>query len=476
MKKTIILIFVGLLMCALSVSAQKKTTAGATAKKGHKIEVLIHGIQSADTLFLQAGEGDKVFIVDTAVVAANGKAIFAKDTPLPVGMYNMVLKTTGQPLDFFFVISAGEPQHFQITYTPGEGWASVHFEGSPENHTLVNYMRYMIQQQQHREDPDQMKHLQAEMKAQRIAIEKDYKGKMLALFVTSIQEPEPKPFPHPGPALNAGELEREYYYRFFRDHFFDNYDFSSPYILRMPFYGRSLGTYIVRIVRPEKDEMKLAVDNLVKKIEKNEDVYRYTVDKFYQMLREAPFPELNELAGYVGDTYIVNRPEMWNDPDYVAKVAERLAKAKLNPVGSIAADLKLQDLSGNWISLHDVQAPFTVLYFFNPLCHTCVVVTPLVYELFKQYRSKGLQVFAIFVDNRREEWEPYIIQNGFLDWINVWDPENGAAGIHDKYDVTAIPTIYLLDRDKKVIAKDIFVDELQMWVQQVFQMQEQVIK
>ncbi len=491
MKKIIVLTFAVLLICALSLSAQKKAeTPAKPVNKGYKIAVLLHGAQPSDTLFLKAYEGNRSSIVSTVVVTSGGEAIFSDTTSLPVGMYSLQMNNAQQSLDFF--ISEGEPQHFRVAYAQVEGLSSAHFDGSTENEALADYMRYMKQQQyqmqalQNRmqrlmQVPDsaasisrQMGELYNEVKAKWTSIEQEYKGKLFALFISSIRDPEPVPFNPPAyPVPNIDSLEQAHYYNFFKEHFFDSFDFSSPdaaNILKMPFYGNRLSTYVTQVVKPTKNEMQPSVDQLMKKVESNREIYKYTVSQLYNLLNEAPSPELNEVATYVGQTYVVDRPEMWDDTEYVEYMSDRLIKAKLNPIGAIATDLKLEDLSGNWISLHDVQAPFTVLYFFNPLCHSCAVITPQVYQLYEQYKSKGVKVFAVYVDHRRSDWTPYLTEKGFLDWINVWDPdEKGSAGVYDKYDVHAIPSIYLLDNSKKVIAKDLYFNELEMWMQQLFQ-------
>ncbi len=475
----------------MSLPAQKKTAAPAEpADKGYQIEVLLHGAQPSDTLFLKAYEGNQTGMVDTAVVTSGGKAVFSGSTVLPTGMYSLQMSNAQQSLDFF--LSEGAPQHFRVAYAQVEGLSSAHFDGSAENEALADYMRYIKQQQyllqalqnrmqRYMQVPDsavaisrQMEQLHSEVKAKWTSIEQEYQGKLFALFISSIRDPEPAPFNPPAyPAPNIDSLERAYYENFFKEHFFDYYDFSSPdaaNILKMPFYSGKLSTYITQVLKPTKNEVQEGVQLLMKKVESNSDVYQYTVGQLYNMFREAPHSELNELAIYMGETYVINRPEMWSDSIYVAKMADALAKAKLNPVGAIATNLKLEDLSGNWMSLYDVQAPFTVLYFFNPLCHSCAVVTPEVHKLYEQYKNKGLKVFAVYVDHRRSDWTPYLTEKGFTDWINVWDPdEKGSAGVYDKYDVHAIPTIYLLDGSKKVIAKDLYYNELEMWLQQVMQ-------
>ncbi len=484
MKKIVVLLLAVLFVGLQPAEAQKKKAG--KAKEGYQIEVLLHGAQSGDSLFLQAYEGIGKNEVDITTVGLDGKAVFAKEQLLAVGMYSLNMGGKDEKaIDFF--ISEGAPQHFKISYALVEGLGSAHFDGSPENEALADYVRFMTQKQLRRQQlqermqrymqrPDsaasisaQMEQLFTEVKAKWAEIKQGYNGKLFAMFIANMNDPEPEPFTPPAyPVANLDSLEQDYYYRFVKDHFFDKFDFSSPYILRMPFYRNALSTYFMRVVRPNDPEVEMRADNLIQRSEANDEVYKYTVTQLSQMFKDAPYPELNDIAIHIGERYVVERPEIWKDSAKVAKIADQIAKSKLNPVGSIAADLKLQDPTGNTIALHDVQAPYTVLYFFNPLCHTCAIVTPEVHALYQKYKAKGLQVYAVYDDHKREDWVPYIWDKKMTDWINVWDPDtNSSAGVYDLYDVHAIPTMYILDKDKRVVAKDLYVNTLEMWLTEI---------
>ena len=170
---------------------------------------------------------------------------------------------------------------------------------------------------------------------------------MLALFITSIREPEP---PQPSfdvtdPSLNIDSLYQDYYYNFFKDHFFDNYQFSSPYLLQMPFYIQALNTYFTRLLKPERQGVIEQIARLLKKLEGNKPLYRYTVNELYTLYKNVPYPDLEGLYLEVGENYIVDRPEMW-DSSYVDRIAFNIKLAAMNLVGAKTTDLKLADLAG----------------------------------------------------------------------------------------------------------------------------------
>jgi thiol-disulfide isomerase/thioredoxin len=261
-------------------------------------------------------------------------------------------------------------------------------------------------------------------------------------------------------------LYQDYYYTFYRDHFFDNYQLSSPYLLQMPFYVQTLNTYFTRLLKPERAEVTSQIARLMEKLEVNKPLYRYTARELYDLYKNVPYPELEGLYLEVGEKYIAERPEMWDDASYVEKVAQAIRVAGMNPVGEKATDLKLSDWTGNALSLYDVQAAYTVLYFYNPECGACASITPGVHKTYQEYKNKGIQVYAVYVDRNKDVWMKYITENNYLDWLNVWDTDE-TADIYGKYDLHAIPMIYLLDKDKVIIERDLQPGKLELWLSQL---------
>src|SRR5690606_40591159 len=97
---------------------------------------------------------------------------------------------------------------------------------------------------------------------------------------------------------------------------------------------------------------------------------------------------------------------------------------------------------------------------FEPSCGHCKKEIPKLYrEVFEPYRSKGVQVFAVYTLADRDEWTNFINEHELYDWINVYDPYH-QTHFRDYYDIKSTPTIFILDREKKIIAKKLDVDQM----------------
>lgn len=68
-------------------------------------------------------------------------------------------------------------------------------------------------------------------------------------------------------------------------------------------------------------------------------------------------------------------------------------------------------------------------------------------------------MIAVYLGTNRELWKKYISSKGMNEWINGFDPYGGEK-IEEKYDLYAMPMIYLLDGDQRVLASDVPADRL----------------
>ena len=162
---------------------------------------------------------------------------------------------------------------------------------------------------------------------------------------------------------------------------------------------------------------------------RNEDIYR-------------PY-----LLGLVGSALT---PE-----DMKPSYAHEAQLCSLNPIGARAADFRWRDASKHDHTLYKVEAEWTLLFFSNPGCQACKEIiqalkeSPVLSEMVSQGR---LAVVNVYIDEDIEAWYDYM---DFYptEWYNGYDPLYVIRG-DVLYNVRAIPSLYLLDRDKTVVMKD----------------------
>ena len=137
------------------------------------------------------------------------------------------------------------------------------------------------------------------------------------------------------------------------------------------------------------------------------------------------------------------------------KYAYQARMTALNREGTIAADFRFADKNGRIHSLHGINAPMTLLFFSNPGCDACMEIIKVLsgHEGIASMIADGrLAVLNIYIDEDIQAWRDYM-PIYHEQWYNGFDPDLVIRG-ETLYNVRAIPSLYLLDHEKRVILKD----------------------
>jgi thioredoxin-related protein len=133
---------------------------------------------------------------------------------------------------------------------------------------------------------------------------------------------------------------------------------------------------------------------------------------------------------------------------------------KNNP-GNNAEDLQSTLANGKRGNIYGIKADYLLLMFFNPGCKECQNTTETLQktaEISSSLKNNTLKILAIYPDENLDKWKEHMAEIP-SNWINGYDE---TLSIREKeiYDLKAIPTLYLLDKEKKVILKDCSVEDI----------------
>lgn len=127
----------------------------------------------------------------------------------------------------------------------------------------------------------------------------------------------------------------------------------------------------------------------------------------------------------------------------------------LNRVGTKAADFQFKDIDGKVHSLYGVNADVTLLFFANPGCPNCKEITEMIEnspEISEMLGTGRLAVVDIYIDQELDKWRAFASEYP-KEWLSGYDFRY-LIRTDVIYNVRAIPSLYLLDREKRVILKD----------------------
>jgi peroxiredoxin len=159
----------------------------------------------------------------------------------------------------------------------------------------------------------------------------------------------------------------------------------------------------------------------------------------------------------------------WVNPSNLEKMTNRAKVLKGLLLGNKIPNVTMEDTNNVYVTLYNVQAKYTILYFWDPTCGHCQKETPKLVSMYDSLKAlnRGVEVYAVCADpNLKKEWKKYIKEHK-LDWINVMDMQN-VTGFHTTYDIYSTPVVYLLDENKVILAKRLSIEQLKEFLERLF--------
>lgn len=137
-------------------------------------------------------------------------------------------------------------------------------------------------------------------------------------------------------------------------------------------------------------------------------------------------------------------------------------------IGSLAPDLAFQNPDGKILKLSDLKGKYVLLDFWASWCGPCRRENPHVVKEYEKYKDKGFEVFSVSLDRDKNSWIA-AIQKDNLKWPNhVSDLKYWSSDAAKIYGVNSIPATFLIDKDGKIIAKNLRGAELSKALLQIF--------
>jgi peroxiredoxin len=156
------------------------------------------------------------------------------------------------------------------------------------------------------------------------------------------------------------------------------------------------------------------------------------------------------------------------DNIYVGNLHNQIVAAQKTQIGSLAPDFTLPDTSGVNFTLSSLKGKYVLVDFWASWCGPCMKEMPNVIKLYSDFHKKGLEIVGVSLDKSRPSWLN-AIKTKDLAWIMVSDVKYWQSMVVPLYNVSAIPYTVLLDKEGKIIAKNLRGDDLYRKVQTLLQ-------
>ena len=397
--------------------------------------------------------GEKQKVVDTTLTSSDGSFEFILEKGFPMGMYAI----TGGPNQVVELLYNNENIRFVSSGTGGE---SVQVIESVENLIWYNYL-YLKGLNQYKMEVIENILINYPPDDEYFDISKSKYQQLQDLIsnrARELSENNPKTFASSlinvdKPTFAPSELSDIEKQQFLIKHHFDNTDFTDTLLLRSNILTSKIVKYLSLYQRPGltqqqlEDRLIMAIDTVLDKAIVEQQVYEAVVGFLIKGFETIGFERGLE---HIAEQNQLD--ELCVNTERKAELENKLELIKKLSIGKIAPDFSVSDISGENITLSEIKSEKTILVFWASWCPHCIEIMPVLQEYYNSSTRDELEIIAISVDANKDNFLDAITSHGLI-WKNIAKLKGWDGPTIEEYGVVATPTIFILDEDKKILAK-----------------------
>lgn len=437
------------------------------AGQGYRITLHINDLPEKDVI-LSHRLGLKFYTDDTVKTDTEGKAVFEADTVMPEGMYQIVFPD--KKYSEFFLC---KNQIFGISTRASAPSDSLSFSGSAENSQFhiwqqnyaSNRSRSALIQNRIKKGnltPDSTKLLNKELRqllqtGNRLwdsAIH-DLDGSLPGIFIKGLR-PVKIPESLVKVETQEGQVQQ---YQYLRAHFFDDVDFTDERLLRTPLIETKLDQYFRQVIPPVPDTIIRDARKIIERCRPAKTTFQYVVQYLFNLYSAPEIMGTDAVYVFLAENYYLAGQTPWIDSANLQGIGSRVRELKPLLLGKVAPALDgLVGADDQPFDLSSIKSKYLVLYFWSPDCGFCKEATPRLHAQYADLKQMGIEVVALNTRIDKDPWIKFIAEKQ-LNWINAYSPQKVKVMI-ENFQAFSTPTLYILDAERKIIAKSISVDQV----------------
>ncbi|MDR1879225.1 MAG: DUF5106 domain-containing protein [Bacteroidales bacterium] len=469
-------------LLSLGATAQKKEKKEKKEKKAvSEIKMIFPGLEDT-VLYLASYYADMNLVYDTLYPLPHDPSVFVsrKDTLIPRGIYLLGNQNKVKLMDI--VVDSSHSftiETNKLNPAKPDIPSNVRFVNSPENETANTFFLTMssfqrkifglnnsLKTEESSQTPDMA--LIEQYKTNRRLCQDSMRMYMrdfadenrhtlfgkAQLLMHEVEIPEP-------PRREDGSLvDSNFAYYYYINHYWDNADLTDPALIATPVFYPRLTKYFEDVVPPLVDSITKYADLLLNKVKDTPELFKYIVWYITNKYERSQYVAHDAVFVHMVENYYGKGLCPWTDEAVLERMINRATQ--LNPllIGKTAPELYMIDTNGRIRSNYESPRKYTVMWFWDVNCGICKTSSPKLVEFYNRAKdSLDFEIYAICITPDMEKWKQTVREREFP-WINVGGNQMN-IDYRIAYDISSAPVIYVLDNEKKIIAKKISSDELE---------------
>jgi len=443
----------------------------AFAGDGYKIRIAISGYQDT-VLFLTSYYGDKIILVDTATVLKHDSFEFTGNNKLPGGIYMAVSEDKRKLFEFI----VDDDQDFSLTTDTANFAHNMKVKGSEGNAIFIKYVVYNEKQYRvNRTLQGELNNTQPGTPAYDLLKSRiDSLNKLVSDYKLNIIRSNPGTFPAtllnamreieiPDSVLHASDSSASYHY--YKTHYWDYFDLSDARLLRTPMYEKKVDDYFKQVVVVHPDSVFAAINYLISKAQPGPETVNWLVWHFIAKYQQPEYMGFDKVFVEVVDKYFTEENITNTTPSVIEQLQKRADAIRPLLLGSPAPDLILLDTAGQYTSFLKLPDKYIMLLFWDYDCPVCKKEISQLKQIYKK-TDLDLEIFAINTNGDLDKWKKTIHERQ-MNWVNVNGTRSVTKDFHDLYDIHGTPAIFILNKNRKIIAKHLTAKQVVPFLERV---------
>ena len=435
--------------------------------QGYSITLNAPGYQTG-IVYLAYHMGKNLNAADSAAINNKGTAFFHGKESLPPGIYSIVFPGKNLTADFFIDKDQVITIKADTTDLP-----NMVVTGSKENPLFQQYQKFvsakgqLLQNERMAYNASKTKSDSAlheanytkynkELNDYRDNIIKTQPNSMMAALFNAMKD---SPYPTKIPVTHQDSIDN---YNFYKAHYWDGITFMDERIIRTPFFLPKLERYYREVMPQAPDSIIKDIDYKLLLARNAPEMYKFLLNWLTDEYINPKYMGQDAVFVHLFNQYHSKGLTSWLNEKQMEVITRRAYMQMANLIGEKAANLEMADTTGKTTTLYDLEAPYTIVIFWDPTCGHCKEEIPRIDSMYRAvWKKENVKIFAVLTENQQVEWKKYISEHKIGDWTNVYQTKEQEKAITDSqqpgfrqlYDVTMTPTLFLLDNEKRIIGK-----------------------